>query len=72
MSQRNEILKALQQGDRLTAIDALNRFGCFRLSARIGELIEDGLPIESRMVTLDNGKSVAEYRLETGQLSLGG
>jgi len=37
-SQTAQILTALQSGDRLTPIDALNRFGCFRLSARVRTL----------------------------------
>lgn len=39
MSQNNQILRYLQTHKRgLTPIDALNKFGCFRLSARIADL----------------------------------
>ena len=32
-SQKDLILKALKSGHRVTPIDALNRYGCFRLAA---------------------------------------
>lgn len=39
MSQNNQILRYLQTHKRgLTPIDALEKFGCFRLSARIADL----------------------------------
>ena len=39
MSQNKQILRYLQTHKRgLTPIDALNKFGCFRLSARIADL----------------------------------
>ncbi len=44
-TQKNQILKALRDGDTLTPLDALRRFGCMRLAARIQELRQDGLSI---------------------------
>ena len=39
MSQNKQILRYLQTNKRgLTPIDALEKFGCFRLSARIADL----------------------------------
>ena len=38
MTQTDEILQALRAGERLTPLAALERFGCFRLAARIHEL----------------------------------
>jgi hypothetical protein len=64
MSQKDQILTALQSGRRLTAIDALSEFGCFRLAARIGELIGEGYKIIPRMIKSANGKQFAEYRME--------
>jgi len=43
-------------------LDALNKFGCFRLGARIWELKKEGIDIISRMVEKD-GKRFAEYRI---------
>lgn len=59
-SQNLKILEALKKGARITPMDALRRFGCFRLSARIADLRMDGNKILSHMVER-NGKHVAEY-----------
>ena len=60
-SQSNLILRALRQGEEVTALDALGRWGCFRLAARVQELRLAGHPIltETRLV---NGKRIARYR----------
>ena len=62
-TQNTQILKALEEGARLTPIDALQRFGCLRLSARIADLREKGFRIVNTWRT-ENGKRFAEYRLE--------
>ena len=62
-TQANRILAHLRAGNRLTAIEALERFGCFRLAARIHELRRDGWQIEERTVETRSGKRVAEYSL---------
>lgn len=62
-SQGVQILNHLRTGKHLTAIEALNRFGCFRLAARIKDLKDDGHCIDSQMVELPNGKKVASYCL---------
>lgn len=62
-TQNTHILKALEEGARLTPIDALRRFGCFRLGARIADLKKAGHKIVTKMVSKD-GKRFAEYRLE--------
>ena len=54
---------ALESGERLTPLDALDRFGCFRLGARIFELRRDGLPIVKEVVPRGDAH-VAECRLE--------
>lgn len=61
-TQTAQIRAALENGERLTPLDALNRFGCFRLGARIYDLKQDGLPIEKQMVER-GGAKVAEYSL---------
>jgi hypothetical protein len=40
-------------------------FGCFRLSARIANLRDEGLPIVTDMVTI-NDKRIAKYYLANG------
>lgn len=64
-SQTSQILEALKNGDTLTPLDALNRFGCFRIGARVWELRHgkyDG--IEYNIIdTPHEGKQYSAYRL---------
>lgn len=64
MSQTDQILHALQHGEVVTPIDALQRFGTFRLAARISELREQGYPIRTHKVRTRAGKTIAAYALE--------
>jgi len=61
--QASKILDYLKSGRRITPIEALNLFGCFRLGGRIYDLKQRGHKIESTMIKLASGKRVAEYRL---------
>lgn len=63
MTQRERIRKWLEEGNTLTPLQALDLFGCFRLSGRILELREAGMPIETTMRETAGGARVAEYRL---------
>ncbi len=63
-SQTQMILQDLLTGCRITAIEALERYGCFRLSARINELIRDGFNIEGDMIETPSGKKVKQYYLK--------
>ena len=47
MSVNEKILKYLQKGKSITPMEALEKFGCFRLSARIWELKKEGHDIET-------------------------
>ena len=60
MSQTEAIQEHLLQGGSLTPLDALYKFGCFRLSARIKNLRDAGMSIETEMITVDR-KRVAKY-----------
>jgi hypothetical protein len=62
-TQAGRILAHLRAGNRLTALDALESFGCFRLAARIHELRREGWQIEERTVETRGGKRVAEYSM---------
>ena len=62
MTQSHLILKHLKKRKSITPLEALSRFGCFRLGARIYDLKRDGHVIETRMVER-RGKRFAEYRL---------
>lgn len=65
-SQNQQILEYLLEGKSITPIEALNKFGCFRLSARIADLRAEGYPIHTELVNeKDNGvnKRYARYML---------
>jgi len=47
---------------RLTPLDALHRYGCNRLAARVYELKRLGYPITSRLVKRGDAE-VAEYSI---------
>ena len=62
MENQNKMIKAhLEKGKRLTSLEALDLFGCFRLSARISELKTSGYHVEKTMIELPSGKKIAEY-----------
>lgn len=62
-NQSERILGHLKSGRTLTALQALEMFQCFRLSARILELRNAGHPITREMITTPSKKQVAAYRL---------
>ncbi|MDF1853485.1 MAG: helix-turn-helix domain-containing protein [Verrucomicrobiales bacterium] len=62
-TQTAQILAHLKTGRSITPIDALNKYGCFRLGARIYDLKQDGHNIYREMVETDSGKRVASYTL---------
>lgn len=63
-SQCSKILGVLLDGGAITPLEALNRFGCFRLSARIHDLRhKQGYDIMTERVLTSSGKYVAQYRL---------
>lgn len=61
-SQTKQVREWLETGRSLTALDALQLFGCLRLSARIFDLREAGVHVRTDIVEID-GKRVAKYRL---------
>lgn len=62
MTQTNLILSALKRGEKLTPITALKRYGCFRLAARIQDLRDNGVPVNTTMVRVGESR-VARYSL---------
>jgi len=65
MTQTENIENHLNNGGSLTQLDALNKFGCFRLASRINDLRKKGMAITTEMVKTGNGKSVASYSVDT-------
>lgn len=61
-SQNKQVLAMLQRGRKITPLEALEKFGCFRLSARIGQLRDMGYHIITTIVR-KNGKRFAQYSL---------
>lgn len=60
-SQAQMILSYMLQGNRITPIEALDLFKCFRLGARIADLKDRGYDIKSEFVTTPSGKRVKQY-----------
>ena len=45
-------------------MEALYKFECFRLPARIDQLRQEGHDIKTNMIKLASGKRIAEYSIE--------
>lgn len=73
-TQRAMIRRHLEAGNSLTALQALNHFGCARLASRIDELRQAGMNIETHWLQVQNrqGKRVrvAEYRLAANDAAM--
>ena len=61
-SQNMVVYDYLASGGRLTHRKAMNRWGIARLAARINELRNEGVPIETRLIT-KGGSRYASYSL---------
>lgn len=62
-SQNAAILKHLKKVGPITPMEALEKYGCFRLAARIYELRQKGHDISMLKVQVGNNKYVARYTL---------
>ncbi len=67
-TQHANIKKYLEDGNAITPIDALNMFGCFRLSAVIFNLKAQGLDITTEIIK-DGDKRYASYSLESVEVA---
>lgn len=66
-----KILNHLKKGKRITSLQAINNFGCTRLSARIYDLKQKGCPIQKQMIEVNtrNGLTrVAQYWIDPNYL----
>ena len=63
-TQKNQIREHLLSGRTITPIEALDLYGCFRLSARIYDLRSTGLAIKARSRITPTKKRIAEYFVE--------
>lgn len=57
-TQSEQIAKHLESGKSITPIEALNKFGCFRLGARIFDLKKQGYDIITITKTKKNKPSL--------------
>ena len=62
-TQTTKILLYLKEGNKITGMDALNLFGCWRLGARIWDIKEMGFNVKMKLITTSTGKVVGEYSL---------
>lgn len=62
-AQVDKIRAALERGEKLTPVRALRQFGCFRLAARVKELRDAGMPIQTEKCRTKDGATVARYTL---------
>lgn len=60
-SQCAQIKNWLQQGHKLTSLEALNLFGCMRLASRICDLRKRGMAICAEKIHTPSGKIVTQY-----------
>ena len=61
-TQAERILNHLEKGRKITQVEAFNKYGCWRLAARISELRHDGHDIRMKLIKR-NGKQYAQYWL---------
>ena len=62
-SQTDLILEWMKEGNSITPLEALDRFKCFRLGARIADIKKKGYIVYSEFVTTDSEKKVKRYHL---------
>ena len=64
-TQCKQILAHMQSVGPITALEALDKYQCFRLASRISDLKSEGHLIQKEMIEIPSGKRVAKYWLET-------
>lgn len=60
MTQLQVLVEALDRGEHLTVAVALERYGVYALSQRMGELSKT-YPVDKRTVKTPTGKRISEY-----------
>ena len=67
MSQNIELLRHFRNGRTLTSAEAIVRFSCERLAARVSELRRAGWDIQGTLTECHDGKRRVVYSLTTRQ-----
>lgn len=66
-TQKELVLEYLETHENITPMDALNKFGCFRLAAIICELRKDGHDIDMKLN--DGAKRYGIYSLKKDEVA---
>ena len=61
MSHTKDIARYLAEHGSITALEALEEFGCFRLAARIYDIRSRGIDVMAADLKLPSGKHVTRY-----------
>lgn len=62
-SQKTRILLWLKSGNTITALQALDMFGCLNLKGRAFDIKKMGFNIKMKLITTNTGKVIGEYSL---------
>ena len=62
-SQKTRILLYMKAGNKITGMEALNLFDCWRLPARIGEIKKMGFDVNMELITTNTKKVIGEYSM---------
>lgn len=68
MTQCELIARHLEEHGSITALEALDRYGAFRLAARIKDLKDAGVDIKSTPWKTPGGATIARYSLVKKEL----
>ena len=68
-TQKSLVRQHLLDGKSITPLEALNKFGVFRLAAVVHELRDEGLPIEMERLQVSPKKRVARYYIKPDNLN---
>lgn len=60
-TQNRAILDYMMQGHAITSLNALNKFGCMRLTSRIHDIKKMGVIVDDEWVKGGNGKKYKRY-----------
>ena len=63
LTQCEEVLRHLQTRGSITALEAIDLYGCMRLAARISDLKKQGHGISAKSITTKGGATIARYSL---------
>ena len=61
MTQTELLKQHFDSGRSLTVLTAIQKYGIYALSQRVGQLIRQGYPIHKDWLDLPNGKTVRSY-----------